>query len=181
MSSRQSRHQNYQQADLQRNNAFGHPAQDEEGTDRCVWQTESGSQNIHDAVCFRSCLVVPLSARLTFLQDQTLSCCRSKSGDPLFVFLLCLPAVLGYMAVRRQQQLATLLLLSAFVLFRSLVYLAGGRAAAISDGPDTARESNLFRTDPDVFLALQFVKAVPSTPLLLSASARPNLSTDFVR
>ena len=86
MSSRQSRHQNYQQADLQRNNAFGHPAQDEEGTDRCVWQTKSGSQNIHDAVCFRSCLVVPLSARFTFLQDQTLSCCRSKSGDPIFVF-----------------------------------------------------------------------------------------------
>ena len=85
------------------------------------------------------------------------------------------------MAVRRQQQLATLLLLSTFVLVRSLAYLAGGRAAAISDGPDTARESNLFRTDPDVFLALQFVKAVPSTPLLRSASARPNLSTDFVR
>ena len=85
------------------------------------------------------------------------------------------------MAVRRQQQLATLLLLSTFVLVRSLAYLAGGRAAAISDGPDTARESNLFRTGPDLSLALEFVKAVPSTPLLRSASARPNLSTDFVR
>ena len=85
------------------------------------------------------------------------------------------------MAVRRQQQLATLLLLSTFVLFRSLAYLAGGRAAVISDGPDTALESNLFRNDPDLFLALQFVKAVPFTPLFRSASARPNLSTDFVR
>ena len=86
MSSRQSRHQDYQQADLQRNNAFGHPAQHEEGTDRCVWQTKSGSQYVHAAVCFRSSLVVPFSARFTFLQDRTLSCCRSESGDPIFVF-----------------------------------------------------------------------------------------------
>ena len=35
------------------------------------------------------------------------------------------------------------------------------RAAAVSDDLETARESNLFRTDPDRFLALEFVKAFP--------------------
>ena len=39
--------------------------------------------------------------------------------------------------------------------------LAGGRAAAVSDDLETARESNVFRTDPDRFLALAFVKAFP--------------------
>ena len=76
------------------------------------------------------------------------------------------------MAVRRQEQLATLplwsmflfasllatfLLLSMFVWFGSLAYLAG-RAAAVSDDIETARESNLFRTEPDRCLTLEFVK-----------------------
>ena len=47
------------------------------------------------------------------------------------------------------------------VLFHSLACLAGGRAAAVSDDLETARESNVFRTDPDRFLALGFVKAFP--------------------
>ena len=51
--------------------------------------------------------------------------------------------------------------LSTFVLFRSLAYLACGRAAAVSGDIETARESNLFRTDPNCFLALDFVKAFP--------------------
>ena len=46
------------------------------------------------------------------------------------------------------------------VLFHSLACLAGGRAAAVSDDLETARESNVFRTDPDRFLALGF-KAFP--------------------
>ena len=59
------------------------------------------------------------------------------------------------MAMRRQQQLAILVLLSMFVLFRSLAYLAGGRAA-LSDDLKTARESNLLRTDPDDLPAQYF-------------------------
>ena len=64
------------------------------------------------------------------------------------------------MAVRHQQQLATLVLLSMF-LFRSLAYLAGGRAA-FSDDLKTARESNLLRTDPDRSPAQEFCKGFPS-------------------
>ena len=44
---------------------------------------------------------------------------------------------------------------------RSLAYRAGGRAAAVPDDLETVRESNLFRTDPDRFLSLEFVKAFP--------------------
>ena len=56
--------------------------------------------------------------------------------------------------------LATLLLSSMFVWFRSLAYLAG-RAAAFSDDLETARESNLFKTNPDRFLAVEFVQGFP--------------------
>ena len=87
---------------------------------------------------------------------------------------LCFHAFLRNTVVRRQQQHATLLLWSMFcfapllallllilfVWFRSLAYIAG-RAAAVSDDFETARECNLFRTDPDRFLALEFVKAFP--------------------
>ena len=48
-----------------------------------------------------------------------------------------------------------------FILFRSLAYLAGDRAMAVSENLETALESNLFRTDPDRFLALEFVNAFP--------------------
>ena len=46
------------------------------------------------------------------------------------------------------------------ILFRALAYLAGGRVEAVSD-LETAREGNLFRSDPDRFLVLEFVKAFP--------------------
>ena len=47
------------------------------------------------------------------------------------------------------------------VLFRSLAYLAWGRDAAVSDALETPWESNLFRADPNIFLALEFVTAYP--------------------
>lgn len=48
-----------------------------------------------------------------------------------------------------------------------------GRAAG-SDKLETARGSNLFRTDPDRFLALEFVKAFPihaASPFSLAEAA----------
>ena len=62
----------------------------------------------------------------------------------------------------------------------SLPCVSAGRAAAVSDDLETARESNQFRTDPDRFVALDLLGPSPSTPLLRSASARSDLSAVFV-
>ena len=53
-----------------------------------LWRNEREFQYVHDAGCFRSCFVVPFSARLSFPENQTIniSCCRSESGDLIFVF-----------------------------------------------------------------------------------------------
>ena len=93
--------------------------------------------------------------------------CRFRETEPLaaadmnlvicYLFvLLCFHAFSRNMAVRRHQQLATLQFWSMFVSFRSLAYLAA-RTAAVSDDLETARESNLFRTDPARYLAPKLV------------------------
>ena len=51
-----------------------------------LWQNRSEFQHIRDAGWFCSRFVVPLSARLPFPQDHTISSSKSESGDLIFVF-----------------------------------------------------------------------------------------------
>ena len=102
----------------------------------------------HDAGCFRSCFVVPLSARLSFPQDQTIniSCCRSESGGLVFVFFsllslvftlygretpatTCYPSVMKHVFFRSVAGYPSVIEYM-LILFRALAYLAGGRVEA---------------------------------------------------